>query len=59
MGEELTQVWLKPEMSELFAKEVNAQKQSLKKLPGLTQAPTSPQKVCSENERNKKKSVRM
>ena len=30
--------------SELFDKEVNAQKESLKKLPMFTQAPTSPQK---------------
>ena len=42
-------------MSELFDKEVNAQKGSLKKLPGFMQAPASPQKVCDENERNKKK----
>ena len=33
-------------MSELFDKEVNAQKESLKKLPGFTQAPASPQKMC-------------
>ena len=37
-------------MSELFDKEVNAQKESLKKLPGFTQAPAL---VCDENERNK------
>ena len=30
-------------MSELFYKEVNAQKESLKKLPGFTQALASPQ----------------
>ena len=39
-------------MSELFDKEVNAQKESLKKLPGFTQAH---KKVCNENERNKEK----
>ena len=46
MGEVLTQVWLKSvkEMSELFDKEVNAQKESLKKLLGFTQAPASPRK---------------
>ena len=38
------------EMSELFDKQVNAQKE---KLLGFTQAPASPQKVCDENERNK------
>ena len=46
-------------MSELFDKEVNAQKENLKKmLPGFTQAPASSHKpmikVCDENEtRNK------
>ena len=41
-------------MGELFDKEVNAQKESLKKLQGFTQAPrASPRKVCDENERNK------
>ena len=40
-------------MSELFDKEVNAQKESLQKLPVFTQAPTSPQKVCDENETKK------
>ena len=45
MGEVLTQVWLKSikKMSELFDKEMNAQKENLKKiLPGFTQAPASP-----------------
>ena len=37
-------------MSELFDKQVNAQKESLKKLPGFTQAH---EKVCDENERKK------
>ena len=41
-------------MSQLFDKEINAQKESLiKKLSGFTQAPACPQKVCDENERNK------
>ena len=40
-------------MSELFDKEMNAQKESLKKLRGFTQAH---KKVCDENDkRNKKK----
>ena len=43
-------------MGELFDKEVNAQKESLKKLQGFTQAPrASPRKVCDENERNKQR----
>ena len=29
---------------------MNAQKESLKKLPGFTQTPASPRKVCDENE---------
>ena len=33
-------------MSELFDKEVNAQKESLKKLLGFTQAPGKPTKKC-------------
>ena len=37
-------------MSELVDKQVNVQKESLKKLPGLPQAH---EKVCNENERNK------
>ena len=37
-------------MSELFDKEVNAQKESLKKLLGFMQAH---EKMCNENERNK------
>ena len=45
MGEVPTQ-----EMSELFDKEVNAQKESLKKLPGFTQVH---EKVCDENETKK------
>ena len=43
-------------MGELFDKEVNAQKETLKKLQGFTQAPrASPRKVCDENERNKQR----
>ena len=38
-------------MSELFDKEVNAQKESLKILMGFTQATA---KVCDENERGNK-----
>ena len=34
-------------MSELFDKEVNAQKESLKKLLGFMQATASPQKKCA------------
>ena len=34
-------------MSELFDKQVNAQKESLKKLPGFIQALASPQKRCA------------
>ena len=35
------------EMSELLDKQVNVQKESLKKLPGFTQAPESPRKKCA------------
>ena len=35
------------EMSELLDKQVNVQKESLKKLPGFMQAPTSPRKKCA------------
>ena len=38
------------EISELLHKQVNTQKESLKKLPGFTQTPASPRKVCDENE---------
>ena len=42
------------EMSELVDKQVNVQKESLKKLPGFTQNSRKPtKKVCDENERNK------
>ena len=39
MGEVLTQVWLKS--VKLFDKEVNAPRESLKKIPGFMQAPTN------------------
>ena len=39
-------------MSELFDKQVNVQKENLKKSWELTQDPTRPQRVCDENERN-------
>ena len=41
-------------MSELFDKEVNAQKESLKKnFRGSRKLPYAHKKVCDENERNK------
>ena len=41
-------------MSELFDKEVNAQKESLKKnFQGSRKLPHAHEKVCDENERNK------
>ena len=40
---------VRQEMRELLDKQVNAQKESLKTVS------TSPQKVCDENQRNKKK----
>ena len=44
-------------MCELLDKQVNVQKESLKKLPGFTQAsfPQAHKNVCDENERRKKK----
>ena len=43
-------------MSELFDKEVNAQKESLKKnFRGSRKLTQAHKKVCNENERNKKK----
>ena len=41
-------------MGELFDKEVNAQKESLKKLQGFLPAQAH-EKVCDENERNKQR----
>ena len=43
MGEVLIKVWLKS-ISELLHKQMNAQKESLKKLPWFTQTPASPRK---------------
>ena len=45
MREVLIQIY--EEMSELLDKQVNVQKESLKKLPGFTQASASPQKKCA------------
>ena len=42
MGELLAEIH--EEMSELLDKQVNEQKESLKKLPGFTRAPVSPRK---------------
>ena len=43
-------------MSELLDKQVNVQKESLKKLPRFTQSPRKPtKKVCDENERKKQR----
>ena len=52
MGEVLIKVWVKSikEISELLHKQVNAQKKSLKKLPGSHKLPQAQEKVCDENE---------
>ena len=43
-------------MSELVDKQVNVQKESLKKLPGFTQKlPQAHEKVCDENETKKQR----
>ena len=42
-------------MSELLDKQVNVQKESLKKLPGFTQAPASPRKKCAMKMKERKK----
>ena len=42
-------------MSELFDKEVNAQKQFEKNLRGSRKLPHAHKKVCDENERNKQR----
>ena len=45
MGEVLTKVWLKSIRNKrVIVQTMNAQKESLKKLPGFTQAPASPRK---------------
>ena len=47
-------------MSELFDKEVNAQKESLKKyFRGSRKLPQAHEKVCDENETKKKNDVRV
>ena len=44
------------EMSELVDKQVNVQKESLKKTSGVhAKLPQAHEKVCNENERNKEK----
>ena len=43
------------EMSELLDKQVNVQKEGLKKFPGFTQAPTSPQKCVMKMKESRKK----
>ena len=40
-------------MSELLDKQVNVQKESLKKLPGFTRAPTSPRKSAMKMKERK------
>ena len=45
------------EMSELLDKQVNVQKESLKKLPGFTKAPASPRKKCAMKMKERKKKV--
>ena len=56
MGEVLTQVWLKSEMSELFDKQVNAQKEE--NFRGSRKLPQAHEKVCDENERKKEEKKR-
>ena len=52
----LTLVWVK---NELFDKEVNAQKESLKKyFQGSRKLMQAHEKVCNENNRNKKRHAR-
>ena len=61
IGEMLIQIWLKSteEMSELVDKQVNVQKESLKKTSGVhAKLPQAHEKVCDENERNKEKKRR-
>ena len=60
IGEMLIQIWLKSikEMSELVDKQVNVQKESLKKLPGFTQSSSKPTKKCAMKMRHKEKKLR-
>ena len=53
MGELVIQVWLK--MSELFDKEVNAQKESLKKTFGVHGGSRMPTKKCAMKMKETKK----
>ena len=46
-------------MSELLDKQVNVQKESLKQLPGFTQAPASPRKKCAMKMKETKKNKRL
>ena len=47
------------EMSELVDKQVNVQKENLKKTSGVhTKLPQAHEKVCDKNERNKEKKLR-
>ena len=47
-------------MSELFDKEVNAQKESLKKnFQGSRKLPHAHEKVCDENERKKRRATKI
>ena len=57
MGEVLIQnlVEIHEEMSELLDKQVNVQKESLKKLPGFTKAPASPRKKCAMKMKQRRK----
>ena len=57
IGEMLIQIWLKSmkKMSELVDKQVNVQKESLKKLPGFTQNSHKPMKKCAMKMKERKK----
>ena len=61
IGEMLIQIWLKSmheEMSELVDKQVNVQKESLKKLPGFTQNSRKPTKKCAMKMKEAKKQTK-
>ena len=60
MGELLTQVWLKSikEMSELFDKEVNGQKEILKKTSGVHASSHMPTKKCAMKMKETNKETR-
>ena len=59
MREALIQIWLKSyeKMSELLDKQVNVQKESLKRLPGFTQPPASQRKKCAMKMKERKKTT--